>query len=226
MTPPRDPDNPSPLDPVSPSAAAASDPLVWNSVRMACKAAAILLGYPDAAFWSLLPEVEASLRRESASPPLTLLADAASALSQYGAPTLAPLYVATFDFTESAALYLTAHELGDSRRRGSALLELRQMLRAAGFEPAVAELPDYLPLLLEFLACAPAGIETSDLAHRLAAVCAHIQAKLATDNPYRPVFAALLAVLPPLEKSPAADTPFPLREGADTGEMPYPLRYR
>lgn len=220
MTPPRDSNAPPPLDPP----ASAPEPLVWDSARMAYKAAAFLLGYPHAAFWSLLPEIEASLRQESDSPPLAILAEAASALCQTGEVALAPLYVATFDFNESASLYLTAHELGDSRRRGSALLELRHMLRAAGFEPSLPELPDYLPLLLEFLACAPADVTTGDLARRMAVVCAHIHAKLAADNPYQPIFAALLAALPPVEQT-AVDTPFPLREGADTGEMPYPLRY-
>lgn len=227
MTQPRDPNAPPPPDSpdsLDPPAAVAPEPLVWDSSRMAHKAAAFLLGYPDTAFWSLLPEIEASLRRESDNPPLAILAGAASALRQLGEAALAPLYVATFDFNEAASLYLTAHELGDSRRRGSALLELRQMVRAAGFESSLPELPDYLPLLLEFLACAPPEVETGGLASRLATVCAHIHAKLAAENPYQPIFAALLAVLPPVEET-AAGTPFPLREGADTGEMPYPLRY-
>lgn len=224
MTEPYDHNAPPPLAPDAPEAADISEQLARDSRRIVYKAAAFLLGYPDDTFWSLLPEVAADLRHERDNPPLTILAEAAGALGALGEVALAPLYVAAFDFNESAALYLTAHELGDSRRRGSALLELRQMLRAAGFEASVPELPDFLPLLLEFLSCAPVDVDTGHLTSRLAVVCAQIHAKLAADNPYREVFTALLAVLPSAAET-TPDTPFPLREEADTGEMPYPLRY-
>jgi nitrate reductase delta subunit len=73
-------------------------------------------------------------------------------------------YVQTFDFARRRALHLTYHLHGDRRQRGLALLRLRQAYVAAGFECSDAELPDYLPLMLEFAALAPepAGIELLD----------------------------------------------------------------
>ncbi|MEJ1715085.1 hypothetical protein SMA37_26085, partial [Escherichia coli] len=52
-------------------------------------------------------------------------------------------YVTTFDWTESTGLYLTAHELGDSRDRGAALILLQHIIADAGFELTDGELADY-----------------------------------------------------------------------------------
>lgn len=196
-------------------------------------AAARLLAYPDEALAALLPEIGAYLRTLPASETVSALVGVAERLRAMSVVELEALYVATFDFDESAALYLTAHELGDSRRRGQALIELRKLLRAAGFEQTTAELPDYLPLLLEFLAQAPAapspppaGVEDplDALERRLAAVCERIAGRMAAENPYREVFVALRSLLPtPEEANP--ESRFSQREQADTGEMPYPLHY-
>jgi nitrate reductase delta subunit len=194
-------------------------------------AAARLLAYPDATLRALLPEIEAYLRGLPASSPVTALATVAGRLREMEVAKLEERYVATFDFNEAAALYLTAHELGDSRRRGQALVELRTLLRASGFEEATEELPDYLPLLLEFLAHVPAlevpagMVDSIDaLERRLAAVCERICTHLDTGNLYRDLFVALRGVLPePAEVNP--ERRFAQREQADTGEMPYPLRY-
>ena len=191
--------------------------------------AARLLAYPDPTLRALLPEITAYLRELPASDSVTALATVAARLREIDVAELEARYVATFDFNEATALYLTAHELGDSRRRGQALVELRTLLRAAGFEENTAELPDYLPLLLELLAHTPVApadirIPIDSLERRLAAVCERIYTHLDEDNLYRDVFVALHDVLP----APAAANPeqrFTQREQADTGEMPYPLRY-
>lgn len=198
--------------------------------------AARLLAYPDRALWSLLPEIAAYLRELPTSDPVTTLLTVTGHLRELGAIELEARYVATFDFNEPTALYLTAHELGDSRRRGQALIELRKLLRAAGFEEATAELPDYLPLVLEFLGHAPAGappdaLDALDtLERRLAAVCERIYTHLDANNLYRDIFVALRAVLPELPETteptePNPEQRFPQREQADTDEMPYPLHY-
>jgi nitrate reductase delta subunit len=186
------------------------------------KASVRLLGYPDDAFWLVLPQVEASLRALPETPPVVALIQAITTIREYEPTALAALYVATFDFSEPTALYLTAHELGDSRQRGMALLTLRSLLRAAGFEPASTELPDYLPMLLEFLASAAAEDDTGDLEHRLATVCRQIHSKLADEHPYKGMFAALPGVLS-AEGSPGPQEQLAGREKADTDELPYPL---
>lgn len=63
-------------------------------------------------------------------------------------------YVRTFDFQGGVPLYLTYPKFGDERARGQALVDLRQRYRTAGFEPVSRELPDFLPVVLEFLGLA------------------------------------------------------------------------
>ncbi len=70
---------------------------------------------------------------------------------------LAQHYVQTFDLHKRSALYLTFYSLGDRRDRGLALLRLKKLYRAAGLPQEGSELPDYLPVMLEFAAAAAPG---------------------------------------------------------------------
>jgi nitrate reductase molybdenum cofactor assembly chaperone NarJ/NarW len=108
---------------------------------------------------------------------------------------LARRYVQTFDFGKRSALYLTFYSCGDRRDRGLALLRLKKLYRAAGLPLEGSELPDFLPVVLEFAAAAPpeqadlvlsehrAGLELirlslreqqSPYAHVLDAVCSQL----------------------------------------------------
>jgi nitrate reductase delta subunit len=73
------------------------------------------------------------------------------------ASEVAQHYVATFDLRRRSALYLTYYRYGDTRERGMALLAFKAAYRAAGLEPTDDELPDYLPLVLDFAALSPQG---------------------------------------------------------------------
>lgn len=64
-------------------------------------------------------------------------------------------YVQTFDFGKRSNLYLTYDQHGEDRERGPALLELKRRYSEAGFVLETSELPDYLPLMLEFASAAP-----------------------------------------------------------------------
>lgn len=64
-------------------------------------------------------------------------------------------YVELFDLDKRCGLYLSYYAEGDKRQRGVGLLRLRRMYRAAGLPAEGTELPDYLPLMLEFTAVAP-----------------------------------------------------------------------
>lgn len=65
-------------------------------------------------------------------------------------------YSATFDGGRMLSLHLFEHVYGDSRKRGDAMVQLGAHYARGGFSVAVSELPDYLPLMLEFASVAPA----------------------------------------------------------------------
>ena len=64
-------------------------------------------------------------------------------------------YVALFDRTPSVSLHLFEHVHGDGRERGPAMVELAGIYAEAGLDPSGNELPDYLPMLLEFASVEP-----------------------------------------------------------------------
>ncbi|MDQ0339085.1 nitrate reductase delta subunit [Caldalkalibacillus uzonensis] len=64
-------------------------------------------------------------------------------------------YVSTFDFGKKTNLYITYIRHGETRDRGAELLALKQLYARAGFAMTDKELPDYLPLMLEFASCGP-----------------------------------------------------------------------
>ena len=68
-------------------------------------------------------------------------------------------YVRTFDFDRRASLHLTYHTHGDRRQRGLELVRLKRRYADAGLPLTGGELPDYLPVLLEFAAVSPAAGE-------------------------------------------------------------------
>lgn len=128
-------------------------------------------------------------------------------------------YVLLFDRTRSLSLHLFEHVHGESRDRGQAMVDLLRIYEEAGFSPTPTELPDYLPLFLEFLAVAP-----SETAHAMlsqaAPIIDQLHARLlARAQPparaYAAVAAAALAEAGalPQAKSTAAD------EQADEDEL-------
>ncbi len=61
-------------------------------------------------------------------------------------------YVNNFDMTAANSLYLTYHLFDEQDRdRGPALIELTELYKSTGFEIGSGELPDYLPLILEYV---------------------------------------------------------------------------
>jgi nitrate reductase delta subunit len=105
-------------------------------------------------------------------------------------------YVETFDLRRRCALYLTYHRYGDTRKRGMAMLTFKAAYRAAGFEPSEDELPDYLPLVLDFAALTPRG-EKLLRGHRADLELLR-RALAGAGTPYADVVAAVCARLPRL----------------------------
>lgn|GEM_PF-560132 len=136
-------------------------------------------------------------------------------------------YVAAFDLKDRTGLYLTAHEFGDGRKRGTALLEMQTFLQSCGFSPVDGELPDFMPMLYELVA---AGVvEDAMLGHlmdRLAYATERIRRHLPDDNPFKPIFEALMQEVFEAPSEDAMREQEARREKPDVDPMPYPLMYQ
>ncbi|NHX27666.1 nitrate reductase molybdenum cofactor assembly chaperone, partial [Escherichia coli] len=101
-------------------------------------------------------------------------------------------YVMLFDRSRTLSLNLFEHVHGESRDRGGAMVSLLETYREAGFEPATSELPDHLPVLLEFLSTRP-FVEVQDTLADAAHIFEALNARLVRrESPYSAVFATLL----------------------------------
>jgi nitrate reductase delta subunit len=121
------------------------------------KALGALLDYPTADLHAALDEIEQALAEERAIPAADL--DGVRALidrlRRGDIMDLQEYWIGLFDRSKRLALHLYEHSYGESRDRGQAMVNLALTYRMNGFELAASEMPDYLPLFLEFLSMIP-----------------------------------------------------------------------
>jgi nitrate reductase delta subunit len=101
-------------------------------------------------------------------------------------------YVEHFDRGRATSLHLFEHVHGDSRDRGPAMIDLAQTFEKAGLFLAPGEMPDYLPVVLEYTSTQPpreAKAFLSEMAHIFNAIFAALQQR---DTRYASVLGALL----------------------------------
>ncbi|AEW98490.1 nitrate reductase molybdenum cofactor assembly chaperone [Streptantibioticus cattleyicolor] len=158
------------------------------------QAASLLLRYPDHDWPHRLRLVTTHLTASGDPATRHLLA-----FCHHAAP-LPPLraardYVAVFDRSRRRTLHLTYYTDGDTRRRGASLARLKETYRAHGWLPDPAELPDFLPMMLEFAARCPRPGSRLLLDHR-AAVDALRTGLERHGTPYTHVLDAVRATLP------------------------------
>lgn len=122
------------------------------------KVLSALLAYPSAEMVAALPELARVLADENLVPASgrRLLEPLAAALETDDLTEAQERYVFLFDRTRSLSLHLFEHVHGESRDRGQAMVDLKNLYEEAGFMLATSELPDYLPAFLEYLSLRPA----------------------------------------------------------------------
>lgn len=155
-----------------------------------------LLAYPEPEWLGSLPELEAAIAAEGRLEPgrcaalLTLTRE----LREGTLLALQERYVSLFDRSAALSLHLFEHVHGESRARGAAMTQLAEIYGRAGLCVEVAELPDYLPLVCEFLALAPPAQGQALLADA-ASILARLEARLAQrGSAYAAVLGALHAL--------------------------------
>ncbi|QIK42573.1 nitrate reductase molybdenum cofactor assembly chaperone [Pontivivens nitratireducens] len=158
------------------------------------KALSLILSYPTPELQRAMPEIGGVL---AADPRLTAAARRAlrplvEALTTRDIYEVQETFVMLFDRSRTLSLNLFEHVHGESRDRGGAMVSLVETYRAGGFDPVTSELPDHLPVLLEFLATRPtaeAREVLADAAHIFEALNARLNRR---QSPYGAVFASLL----------------------------------
>lgn len=165
-------------------------------MRLTLKSLAVLLGYPSAELKENVGEIRDVLRSEAVLPAAELarLDPLLSRLELTELLDLQSAYSELFDRSRSLSLHLFEHVHGDSRERGQAMIDLGQQYMESGFLLEANELPDFVPVFLEFASCLPAR-DAREMLGQPAHVFAALAERLAKrESPYAAIFHALVAL--------------------------------
>ncbi len=163
-------------------------------VSISLRVLARLLSYPDAALRADLADMRDALHAQRSLPPVRL-AEHDALMGTLAGPNpidTESAYVELFDRGHATSLHLFEHVHGDSRDRGPAMIDLTQTYEKAGLFLAPGELPDYLPVLLEFVSTQPpreARAFLAEMAHIFNAIFSALQQR---ESAYASVLGALL----------------------------------
>lgn len=160
------------------------------------RALAALLSYPTAELVDALEEIGGALDREAIVPAFER-AELDRLIGELRTGDLYDLqerYGLLFDRTRALSLHLFEHVHGESRDRGQAMVDLLKLYEDGGYTPACTELPDFLPLFLEY-ASLQAPHTAVELVGQPANVIAALRERLAKrGSRYEAAMAALLAI--------------------------------
>ena len=176
--------------------------LAWSQPQIAAtwQVCSLLLDYPSDDVVCRVP----TLRAVAASLPAPLGSGLTAYLDSIDGVSIVALqqeYVETFDVTRKCALHLTYATCGDTRRRGVSLVQFKQTYRASGvaLDNEDAELPDFLPIVLEFGALTDFDAGWRLLTdHRVSIELLH-RALLRKQSRWLPVLEVLRTTLPVLD---------------------------
>ena len=178
----------------------------------------VLLDYPDQQILNDLDRITAAARQIPEPAFRRAVSDFLTYLTKHDLLHLQENYTAAFDLRPATTLNLTYHAFGDNEKRAAALSTLQHLYDQAGWERTNTELPDYLPLILEFLSIhpRPEPDAAEQVRHCLAATRTLIK-NLEKDAPAYAMLLAPLARLAAAGKGPDQQntriTPFSCAQG-------------
>jgi nitrate reductase delta subunit len=163
-----------------------------KNISSALGIASFLLQYPDEKWYELLEEVIKEteyFRQDMYVKPIFKFINFAKQCKQLD---LAEIYVKSFDFSNKSSLYLTYHLYNDQPERGMAMLKLKQRYAKAGLELTAKDLPDFLPVVLEFASAA----KEEDILKEYETIIKAIFDELSKENsPYLHVLKSVLIII-------------------------------
>lgn len=182
---------------------AADMPVIGNSDMKILKVLSLLIDYPTNELFE--GETLTVCKQIVSSSPLMSpevrqqIIDLIDDMVEIGSLEAQARYDGLFERGRSLSLWLFEHVHGESRDRGQAMVDLMGQYEEAGFEIGLKELPDYLPMYLEFLAYQAAAtgdeiqvrMDIADVSHIIALLAARLKDR---DSLYEGCFNALLQI--------------------------------
>ena len=165
--------------------------------RLVWRVTALLLDYPSTQTLSMTGQLSSAVQ-ELPGPVREPIVDFLSDFCVAGPLQLAARYVETFDMRRRASLHLTYYAYGDTRKRGMALLRFKHAYRQSGTALGDGELPDYLPLVLEFAATIDPKQGQRLLAEHVPVLELLRLSLQDSGSAYAGLLTAILATLPPI----------------------------
>jgi len=164
-------------------------------MKMTLRALSALLGYPSSELKAAIPEIREAIATEAAlpRPARRRLEPLLDRLASGDLLDLQAEYTELFDRGRSLSLHLFEHVHGESRERGPAMIDLAEQYMQAGYLLDDPELPDFVPVFVEFASClspADAREHLSQPAHVFAALEERLAARR---SDYAAIFGALIA---------------------------------
>jgi nitrate reductase delta subunit len=147
-----------------------------------------LLDYPNQGLIEGIAEIREALNEPEISvEERQVINEFIDHLAQTELPELEKAYVKTFDMVPAHSLHLTHHLFGDDRERGPALVDLGEHYKGMGLEARKGELPDFLPLILEYVSTLDdiaARVFLSDALKVIVVIAGNLES---ADSPYAPL---------------------------------------
>ena len=160
----------------------------------ALQAIAVLLDYPKVQLYSSLDDIKLYFEKDT-SIPFLQKQKLFSFIEHFQSGSLLDwqaYYEGLFDRGRALSMLLFEHVHGESRDRGQAMIDLQQSYKEAGLEIGVKELPDYIPLFLEFLSTQGdenARLWLQDISHILGLLAARLEKR---ESPYHLLFEVII----------------------------------
>lgn len=160
------------------------------------KALSALLSYPDKDLVEATADIRSVLEQEALLPDFErrLIGKLLDELATLDLFELQERYVFLFDRTRSLSLHLFEHVHGESRDRGQAMVDLRSLYEQGGLDVDARELPDFLPLFLEYLSLRPLDEARALLGEPIGVISALRERLSKRKSTYAGLFRALEAI--------------------------------
>ena len=165
-------------------------------MRLTLRALSALLAYPSAELQAHIPEIREAIAAECMlpGPARQKLEPLLSSLESEDLLELQAAYTELFDRSRALSLHLFEHVHGESRDRGQAMIDLGQQYVDRGYLLESRELPDFVPVFVEFVSCLPPE-EAIEMLSEPAHVFAALEERLAgRGSDYAAIFRSLIAI--------------------------------